>query len=1126
VSARKAVLAAMALALSAAAVGAEKKSAPATIGDLAKRPVEIRKDGPVTPATAGRAMENYRRFLDLKRTDPKMRADALRRLGDLSLESGELERMESEVTRVDLGGAEAIRLYTTLLAAHPDYPRNDQVLYQLARAYETTGQPEKALATLDEIGRRYPQARDQDEVQFRRGELLFSAQKYRDAETAYAAVVRAGDTRPYYQQALYKQGWALFKQSLNEESLPVFARLLDLKLRDPAAADGLRRVESLPRADRELVDDTLRVMAVTFSYMDGTQPLDAFVTRLGDPPYAALLYSRLGDLYVDKQRFQDAAAVYRAFVARQPNSEFAPGLAMQAIEAYRKGGFAQLVLEGKREYVERYNFDAPFWQGRDRARYPQVVTELKTNLVDVSAWYHAGAQKSHRTEDFLQAARWYRQTLASFPQEADSARTNYLLSDALFEGGEFAQAATEYERTAYDYPRGADSAKAAYAALSAYAKQEEKLPVAERAAWHRRSVDAGVRFAQTFPEHGDAAGVLTRAAQDLFAAKEGQRAAEVAQLLLARDPPAEPARRRIANTIVGQVSFDAGDFAAAESAWTQARELIPAKDPERVALNEQIAGAVYRQAEVRRKAGDEAGAVDDFLRVAAAAPGAAVLATAKYDAAAALVNLKQWPRAIEVLEGLRRDYPKSDFQADVTQKLAVAYQESGRATEAAGEFERIAARPGETPALRMEALQTAAALYERSGNTPRAVQLLEKLVAEFPAPFAARVEDRQKLADIAAKAGNAERQRYWQREIIKADAAAGAARTDRSRYLAARASLAMATPARDAFRAVRLTAPLNKSLANKRKALETALTDYRTAAAYEIAEVTTAASFETAELYRVLAKDLLGSERPAKLSADAREQYDLLLEEQAFPFEEQAIKLHESNAARAREGLYDDGVRGSYAALAQLSPARYGKSELPGGYVRTVALGPMTPESLPPRAAADLDRAVGLAEAGRATDAELEFRQLALTYPNQGGALLNAGLLARAAGRGEEAETALRDVVQREPGSALGWNELGLTLRARGKFAEARDAYQHALELAPQMAPAWRNLGVLQDLYLDAPVDALASFERYKALTSEDKPVTGWIAELRQRTGIKAVPAAAPAAETPAPAAAPAEEVK
>ena len=40
----------------------------------------------------------------------------------------------------------------------PTTPRNDQVLYQLARAYETTGQPEPALATLDRIVQKYPQS--------------------------------------------------------------------------------------------------------------------------------------------------------------------------------------------------------------------------------------------------------------------------------------------------------------------------------------------------------------------------------------------------------------------------------------------------------------------------------------------------------------------------------------------------------------------------------------------------------------------------------------------------------------------------------------------------------------------------------------------------------------------------------------------------------------------------------------------------------------------------------------------------------------------------------------------------------------------------------------------------------
>lgn len=1139
----QAIMACASLCVAVPALAAEK-DAPRTLKDLPRRNVEIRKDVG-GEGSAGRAMENYRRFLELQRTDPQLRAEALRRLGDLSLEGGELERLESEVTRVDVGGAEAIRLYSLLLQAHPDYPRNDQVMYQLARAYETTGQPEQALATLDEIVRRYPASREMAEVQFRRGELLFSAQRYRDAESAYAEVTRRGPGE-FYQQGLYKQGWSLFKQSMQEESLLVFSRLLDLKLVDAGSKTGFRPLDTLPRADRELVDDALRVMSVTFSDLDGVEPLNRFVDSIGHPAYAPLLYGRLGDLYVEKQRYQDAAAAYRAFVARNPNNELAPTLSTQAIEAYRKGGFAQLVLEGKREYVETYNLGSAFWQGRDRNDYPQIVAEIKTHLTDLAAYHHAEAQKSKKPEDFMQAARWYRLQLASFPDDADAAQVNYRLADVLFEGGQFADAVTEYERSAYAYPLGLDSAKAGYAALDAYSRQEALLPAAEKPAWKRRSIESGVRFGQTFPEHPDAAGVLTRATQDLYAARDLPRAIEVADILLARMPPADTAQRRIAYSVTGQSRFDLGQFAPAEAAWLQARTLAAGDAAEQKALTDQIAVAVYRQAEARRAAGDTSGAVDDFLRIASVAPGTPVVETAQYDAAAALILLKDWPRSIQVLEAFRRDYPASPNQADVTQKLAVAYMESGRSDAAAAEFERVANAPQQQPALRLEALTIASEQYEKAGNTARTVALLETLVKEFPTPVVERIENRQRLAEFAAAAGNVERERHWQREIVKADAAAGAARSDRTKYLAARASLELAHPARDNFRGLALMAPLNRSLTAKRRALETAMNGYREAAAYNIAEVTTQASFEMAELYRQLGADLMASERPRNLSADELEQYDLLLEEQALPFEEQAIQMHEANARRAGEGLYDDGVKASFSALAKLLPARFGKTELPPVYSRSLALPEPPPPppadpavdpaavpgagaaAVPPAAApvvtaapefparltTQLERAVQLAESGQQQDAELEFRQLIEAAPQTGAPAYDLGVLLRAGNRLEDAEAAFATAVQRSPRSALPQVALGVVRRERGDFAGALQAYRAALAIDPEYAPAHRNVAVLQDMYMGEPAAALPAYERYQALTGEERPVTSWIADVKQRAGAAGnASAAAPAAQ-------------
>ena len=145
-----------------------------------------------------------------------------------------------------------------------------------------------------------------------------------------------------------------------------------------------------------------------------------------------------------------------------------------------------------------------------------------------------------------------------------------------------------------------------------------------------------------------------------------------------------------------------------------------------------------------------------------------------------------------MLERFRTNNPKSEFTADVTRKLAVAYGETGQAGQAAVEFERIALNPAETKDIQREANLQAADLYAKAGNTTKAVGMLERFVVTYPTPVADSIEARQKLADIAGTAGNVEKQRSWQREIVTADRNAGAGRTDRTQYLAAKSQLALA----------------------------------------------------------------------------------------------------------------------------------------------------------------------------------------------------------------------------------------------------------------------------------------------------------------------------------------------
>ncbi len=1040
------------LMLVAAAAAASAASGPEpTLKDLRRAPPDIRPGERVQP-DAERARELYRGFLELDLGDSALRTEALRRLGDLELDAGEAAR--GEVAVPGAGSAEtraAIAIYTRLLEEQPDYPRADAVLYQLSRAWEAEGDTVRALAYLDQLVARFPGSMRADEAQFRRGEILFSAQRWDAAGSAYAAVAGTGPASEFYEQALYKLGWTMFKQSETERSARAFLTLLDTKLIDPQAADGTVVLESLPRAEREVVADTFRALSIQFAAQDAGASLDAAVSSHGKAPYAWLLYAALGDMLVEKERYTDAADTYRAFVQREPAHRRAPGLQGRAVEAYLKGGFADLALEGKREFIRQYRFDGAFWRGRDRADAPEVAAELKSNLQDVARYHHALAQASGKREDYQQAAGWYRQYLESFPDDPESAGTNYLLAEALFESQDYGAASLEYERTAYAYPIDGQSGKAGYAALVSHDKHEALLAGAARAEWHRGGVDKSLRFASTFPQHPEAGRVRLRAAQQLFNLGDHEQAGSVAMLAALQEPPLEAAELRTAWNVVADSAFELGRFALAEQGYDQVLARMPAGDAGRATISERLAAAVYKQGEARQQAGDVDGAVADFLRIGVLAPGSPIRATAEFDAAALLIRDKQWERAIPVLEAFRRDYPDNPLTAGVPRSLALAYGEAGRRLQAAAEFEGIAETAGEADDVRRAALLEAAGLYEQEGDMPRAIAAWTRFVGRYPQPFDDAMGARLKLADMTGAAGDAAGREHWLREIVVADAAAGAMRNDSSKLLAARASLELATPARRAFEAVALQAPLSKSLKAKRTAMEQALAAYQAAADYGIAEVSTAATFATAELYRRLAIDLLASERPRNLKDDELEQYDLLLEEQAYPFEERAIGLHEANVARIAQGIYDEPVRRSFAALAELKPARYARQEVPAG---TAAEGPLA-------------EALAVAGSGDWNEAEQAF-----------GRALEAG------------------------GGAPALTGLGLAYRHTGRFELAEQAYRSGLAADPAYGPAMLNLGVLLDLYLQQPAAALEQYEGYQATLAEpDASVANWIREVGIRAG-------------------------
>ena len=910
-----------------------------TIEDLERKKVDVTNDIPVD-ASRKKAIYSYRELLtddDQEKDSPEV----LRRLGDLRLEENEdlhavdvsQPQVADKFTTTVIDYQETIDLYEYLLDERADYQLNDVVLYQLSRAYEAADERDKMLYSLDRLIAKFPQSEYYVEAQFRRGETLFVDKKYKQAEFAYSEVIHLGKESRFYQHALYKQGWSHFKQLDYDIGLHSFIALLDTMIKQNVEND----IEQLTRPEKELLDDSLRALALSYGYLGGAEEISGYFSNNGRRVYESLIYDRLGSQFLQKQRFSDAANTYREFVQHNAFNQQAPDFQIKAIEAFKKGKFPSEVLTAKKQFVENYHIQAEYWQHNDIEQVPHVVEFLKSNIIDLAQYYHAVAQKSKKKPDYIEATRWYQAYIDSFPQDPHSAHMNFLLADIWYETKEYQNAVTEFERTAYNYSVHPRDSEAGYAALVAY---NDWLPTIKdsqlKTSVKIQEIDSTFKFASKFPQHKEAPVALTKAAEDLFSLKNYPRAIEASTLLVEKFPDSEIKLRKSAWTVKAHSTFELNDFAQSEQAYQQAILLVGNDSKERKNLEEKLAASIYKQGEASQLAGETDQAVEHYLRVGEIVPNSDIRSAAQYDAATLLLKDEQWSRAASVLEDFRSRFPQHKEQSTVTRKLALVYEKDQRNLLAAQEYERISLDDANDKETQRTSNLVAAELYVKEKDNYRAIELYKTYIKRFPRPYEASVEARQSLVNLYSTQQDDKAVKQWREDLIKAEASAGSGSTARMRYLAANASLQLAIPKYTIFQSSRLKIPLEKSLKVKKALMQRALSAFELAGAYKVEEVTTAATYYSGLIYYDFSRALMQSDRPKGLSAEELAQYDVLLEEQAFPFEEQAIALFQLNARRTVDGVYNNWIKQSLHELAELMPARYARNEKSEDYVEII----------------------------------------------------------------------------------------------------------------------------------------------------------------------------------------------
>lgn len=896
----------------------EKKQTLADIDKGGQR--HAKKATPKDKKTNEDVKKAYYDYIKGAEKDDKLRVRAVTRIAELELDNSSVDTAGGEVSseeEFDKTVFNTIKLLEETLHDFPNAKGNDHIMYQLAKAHDQLGQADKAVSILSEMVNKYPVTQYFIEAKFRIAEFSFINGNYFKAEDAYTDVLRSLDNDSLYERALFKRGWSRYKQELYAEALDDYY--------DATANHNFSDYEILSSKDKEVFNEYFRAIGLAYTYMGGAPAIAEYLsTRDENDQFVYETYKSVSDLFLKQERYSDSVATYQAYVAAYPAGEGVIEAGLAILDIWKSAGLFNRFTHSFEDFYTKYHAQSHFW--RDSAKNisavdtKKAVASIRNNLVLLAGYYHNQYNKKQSSKKFDQAQQWYQRYLVDYTSYAKQDQIYPLYADLLNKAGRYSQALGYYELAAYDGDIILDK-ESAYASIFLTDKLFSKEP--EKKWLLDKHINYAFLYGRLYASEVKAAKVIEHAVQMSFTNNRLKKTIELANIL--PDSASESIAREV-GLLKAQAYFNLGQYEDAEVMYQDLLVSRSFSKKERSGLSDKLALSIYRQAEGARETGDVQGAARYFLSVYREVPRSELAATSVYDAIALFMANAMWDEAIDYLNVFKREYPKHPFQTQVSKKLSVAYLKSGRSLEAAREFEKLSdfvAKDTE----KMAALWQAAKLYNAKGDSTSALRAYKQYAHTYKRPYAENMEAMSSIATIYQKMGDREKRYFWLRKMVKSDQKAPkSTKTERTRYIAADASYAMALLRFDDFQRIKLANPLEKSLKAKKSAMQDSVKLFGQSAEYGHEEFVTNATYYIGEIYRDFSVALLESERPKGLSDDELEQYDILLEDQAFPFEDKAIEFYETNMERISGGIYDKAIQKSFMQLKDLFPARYERS--------------------------------------------------------------------------------------------------------------------------------------------------------------------------------------------------------
>jgi len=799
------------------------------------------------------------------------------------------KKQEEEIKQPEQDYQSLIKYFRIIKDTYSYKKEGDAIYYALGYALYEQGERDEAIKVFEDLLTNFSKSAYLPEVNFRIGEFYFETGQMGEAMESYIRVL-SFQKSVFYDKALYKLGWVYYKSDEFRKAADTFMSLIDRTWEGEIKGGGL-------------LEETLSCLIMSLGHFDNMEQVAEYVQYKGLRRYTSLVLNKLGEAFVQQTRYEAAIYIYKSFIEIFPDNSDIPFIYEKIAILYEFIGDRESALNTKWVFVNQYNSTTAWY----RKSYPhgsdKIDSLISKTIPYVSRIYHDSGKNESDLNKLKLAIKGYRLYLSLFPNSPECKEMNLLLAEALFTVKAYHEAGQEYERAARLYPEGSKRGEIAYSAILSYA----------------------VVFNEADEKRGetikDAVRVLTAYRKDISLSGVLEKSLYMISDMYARTGAFNWARENLMPLTKGKESISAykkiAEFYLAEDRLNEAEEIYSklisqSKEPE---LRETLAMLRFRIGEGYLKMRRLNEAAEKFNQAFTVYPGSAVGEGALMKLGYIHIqtgNIKELKR---VVESISKSYPNSTVGVSLLLEAGKKL-EKGEPLKAAMLYEEASLLVTDLKDLQ-RFIFVAGILYEKNREYNKASDLFKRYLEYKLIPQDKEIEAQYRLGYSQLKLGRKKEGMETLNRLIEL-------KGNINNQFITRTELLLLGERQNIYMDVKLTHPFEDTLKRKSELLNNLLKDYSSIAKLGISELLPEIFFSMGIALENFRDSILQSEKPAGLTKEEMEEYNFLLEEKAYPYDEQAVKVYESCMQISREyKIYNEWMQKNLDRLEALRPALY-----------------------------------------------------------------------------------------------------------------------------------------------------------------------------------------------------------